>query len=554
MDPYIVIKYNNELFRTRVIRHDLNPSFNDRFILFVRRSGGLSHATGVVPGVESSTVILSILDWEQLSKNKHVGTAVLNIQPLIDAAPKPDPETWLYSPEAMRLHTFSEVDLEVGVSQSEKWEVKAKPTISIKCVLSLAVAVGLILVLTIFHRAKYDSNAAMRQRYWRSHLKDFDKEHTGQLSHSELLMALEETGLPVSTDHVDRFFAELNKNPENDELTIEEAMMCLEKEYGAVAQIKAEEEAAVAAALTEEEPEADTSISGNPAASPSDAPSAAESASSDTAAPASPTRPTPRPARSSMFGHSRESIYDLEQQLRQIFQDHPQAYYLSEEDQENGDAVVPTNALLSVLETFSEMHDVELLEPDDQKTLQSLVQGMDGQHIGPDFLITFLAKATGTAGETAITSSDADAGAGEEQTATPSASSPKSPDEVFSDQADDEDDLRGRLHDAAPSEHSRHSSRDSVVTSYKVPPETPRPPSVLDVRTRSTPLGSTAPPTSWTPRPLPAARRRKSSTGSIGSKAQSEGEVSDLQLSYTRMIFEGHTSYSCFFRRKPLRA
>jgi hypothetical protein len=135
MDPYVVIKYNDEQYRTRVIRHDPNPSFNDRFILFVRRSSGLSHATGAVPGVESSTIILSVLDWEQLSTHKHVGTAVLNIQPLIDAAPKPDPETGLYSPEAMRLHNFSEVDLEVGVSQSEKWEAKASPTISIKCVL-----------------------------------------------------------------------------------------------------------------------------------------------------------------------------------------------------------------------------------------------------------------------------------------------------------------------------------------------------------------------------------------------------------------------------------
>lgn len=142
MDPYVVIKYNDELYRTRVIRHDLNPSFNDRFILFVRRSGGLSHTTGAVPGVESSTVILSVLDWEQVSKNKHVGTAVLNLESLIDAAPKPDPETGLYSPEAMRLHNFSEVDLEVGVSQSEKWEVKATPTISIKCAVALSWCYG----------------------------------------------------------------------------------------------------------------------------------------------------------------------------------------------------------------------------------------------------------------------------------------------------------------------------------------------------------------------------------------------------------------------------
>lgn len=381
----------------------------------------------------------------------------------------------------------------------------------------------------------------MRQRYWRSNLKNFDKDHTGQLSHVELLEALEETGLPVLTEHVDRFFTELNKNTENDELTIEEAMVCLEREYGAVAQIKAEEEAAVAAVLTKEEPDVDTSVRVDAPAAlakfPPSTESAADAVTPGAAAPPSPARPTPRPPRSSMFGHSRESIYDLEQQLRQIFQDHLQAYYLSEEDKENGDAVVPATALLSVLETFSEMYDVELLEPKDQKTLQSLVEGMDGEHIGPDFLITFLAKATGTDGSAAPSSADADAG----QTVTPSASSPKSPKspEVFSDQADDEDDLRGRTQDVSP-HHSRHSSRDSVVTSYKMTPQTPRGASVFDVRERSTPL---APPSSWTPRPQPASRRRKSSTSSLGSKAQSEGEVSTAELLYMPSTVCRHPSY-----------
>lgn len=135
MDPFIVIKHNNDVYRTRVIRHDLNPTFNDRFILFVRRSGNLSHSTASLPGAESSTVLLSLLDWEQLSKNKHIGNAVLNLQTLIDAAPKPDPETGLYSVEAMRLHNFSEMQLEVGLTQKEKWEGKGPaPTVSIKSV------------------------------------------------------------------------------------------------------------------------------------------------------------------------------------------------------------------------------------------------------------------------------------------------------------------------------------------------------------------------------------------------------------------------------------
>lgn len=136
MDPFIVIKYNDELYRTKVIRHDLNPTFNDKFILYVRRSGQLSHGTGAIPGIESSTVLLSLLDWEQMSKNRQIGSAVLNLESLIDSAPKPDAETGLYSVEAMRLHNFSDVKLDLGLVQKDKWEGKPTPTISVRYVLA----------------------------------------------------------------------------------------------------------------------------------------------------------------------------------------------------------------------------------------------------------------------------------------------------------------------------------------------------------------------------------------------------------------------------------
>lgn len=377
----------------------------------------------------------------------------------------------------------------------------------------------------------------MRQRYWRSNLKDFDKDHTGQLSHAEILTALEETGLDVSPEHVDSFFAEQQKDPKSDELTIEEAMICLEREYGLAAQLKVEEEeAAVNAEVTkdDEAPEITTSPQDFPTMATDDAEVDADVAAVDAvsatiaeeASPesTSPTRPTPRPTRSSMFGHSRESIYDLEMQLRTIFQQHPKAYYQSEEDREIGEAVVPASAILDILETFSEMHEVALLGPEDQATLQNLVEGMAETQIGSDFLIGFLAKATGT-DESAMMGIEELEDDADHMVTTPAGTSPKSPGEGLSDQADDEDDTQRGRELTSPSYHSRNSSGESVATSYQMAPETPKASSIFDVRARSTPLEAMAPPSSWSARPLPASKRRKSSTSSIGSRDQSEGEV-----------------------------
>jgi phosphatidylserine decarboxylase len=141
MDPFIVIKHNDAMYRTKVIRHDLNPTFNDKFILFVRRSTAsdstsLSHYTGSLPNADSSTVLLSLLDWEQLAKNRHIGSAILDLKAVFEDAPKPDEETGLYSAEAMRLQKFSEIKLDVGLESKQKWEGNgsSSPTILVRCV------------------------------------------------------------------------------------------------------------------------------------------------------------------------------------------------------------------------------------------------------------------------------------------------------------------------------------------------------------------------------------------------------------------------------------
>ena len=85
MDPFVVVAFSKKVFRTRVIRHFLNPVVNEKLFFHVRRS-----ETGF-------QVQLTVLDWDKPSANDLVGDATVGVKELIEAAPKPDGETGLYA-------------------------------------------------------------------------------------------------------------------------------------------------------------------------------------------------------------------------------------------------------------------------------------------------------------------------------------------------------------------------------------------------------------------------------------------------------------------------
>ena len=61
MDPFVVCSFGKKVFRTRVIRHSLNPVFEEKLLFPVR-----SYET-------SFRVQLSVHDWDKLSSNDHIG-------------------------------------------------------------------------------------------------------------------------------------------------------------------------------------------------------------------------------------------------------------------------------------------------------------------------------------------------------------------------------------------------------------------------------------------------------------------------------------------------
>ncbi|PWZ02399.1 hypothetical protein BCV70DRAFT_156823 [Testicularia cyperi] len=202
MDPFTIISFGQKIFRTRVARHTLNPVWNEKLLFHVRR-----HETNF------QTKFL-IYDWDRMSSNDYVGGAQVAVADLVDAAPKPDPKTGLYSPEQAGVDNMKQFDL--PLSRIEKDEiVKFK---------------GSSKVPTITIQAKFTPYDALRQRFWRQLAQQFDTNDSGTLSRLELSSMLDSLGSTLSTKTLDSFFHDVSKNPEEDELTFDEAIIALEAE------------------------------------------------------------------------------------------------------------------------------------------------------------------------------------------------------------------------------------------------------------------------------------------------------------------------------------
>ena len=70
----------------------------------------------------------------------------------------------------------------------------------------------------------------LRQQFWAQYLKQYDTDETNTMSHVEITSMLDSLGSTLSRSTIDSFFTRYGKTPSMGELTIEEAVDCLEKE------------------------------------------------------------------------------------------------------------------------------------------------------------------------------------------------------------------------------------------------------------------------------------------------------------------------------------
>ena len=65
MDPFVIFSFDMKVFRTRVIRCSLNPVRDEKLLFHMRKYD------------RSYRVQLTVLDWDKLSSNDHVGDAAI---------------------------------------------------------------------------------------------------------------------------------------------------------------------------------------------------------------------------------------------------------------------------------------------------------------------------------------------------------------------------------------------------------------------------------------------------------------------------------------------
>src|SRR5258708_16733802 len=89
------------------------------------------------------------------------------------------------------------------------------------------------------------------------------------------------------------------------------------------------------------------------------------------------------------FGRHRQSIVDIEQELRDIFCGHPQC-----SDNSQGVASLPARCLPDIFDTYQEEYGVELLTKDELATFMQIVDGSPDLEATLDIILQLVAMCT----------------------------------------------------------------------------------------------------------------------------------------------------------------
>lgn len=273
MDPFVVASLGKKTYRTRVVRHKLNPVFNEKMIFQVLRHE------------QAYSIAFSVVDRDKLSGNDFICAASVPLQDITRTAPKADPETGLYDlpelPDSGSMPKPSKSRFKIALSRSsssQSLSKQSRPALTTKTSTGdsipqhVAVSGNLAAEpipptnavdqgegseergdpdLHTFHiplklknmekweekhkpelhlKAKYVPYPALRQQFWRSMLKQYDVDDSGSISKIELTTMLDTLGSTLKDSTIDKFFKRFPHmlNSEEGVLTYDEAVICLE--------------------------------------------------------------------------------------------------------------------------------------------------------------------------------------------------------------------------------------------------------------------------------------------------------------------------------------
>ena len=292
MDPFVVASLGRKVLRTKVINHNLNPIFNEKMVFQVmRHETSYSFSFTVIDRdrmsgndfVASTTFPIQKMIQAAPEQNPETGLYNLHLQPEYPApsngnksrfrlplsrtssaqslnkltrpglknndsqtsfqsdlqndglAPPPPtsvpPETnnvrqVTSSPEKPSNGAYEDPDMQsytipLELKNKDRWEAKHSPELYIQ--------------------AKYLPYTALRQQFWRAMLQQFDADESGRVSRSELTTMLDTLGSTLHTSTIDSFFdrfANDKDSSESHDLTLDQAVICLEDQLELLSQKK----------------------------------------------------------------------------------------------------------------------------------------------------------------------------------------------------------------------------------------------------------------------------------------------------------------------------
>ncbi|KAI0908144.1 phosphatidylserine decarboxylase-domain-containing protein [Ustulina deusta] len=286
MDPFVVASLGKKTYRTRVIRHNLNPVFNEKMLFQVQ-----NHE-------QAYSFAFTVIDRDKISGNDFIASTSFAVPDIIERSPKADPETGLYDLQVPAEYVPAQKSrlARLGLSRSTSSQslARGRPVISKNPSAASALSqadssneskpastsvpnsslpppdqlsnlninnesdvneieggdfntftIPLKMknlekweakhnpVLTI--RAKYMPYPALRQQFWRAMLKQYDTDESGEISKVELTTMLDTLGSTLRESTIDSFFQRFPHKALNGEaeLTMDEAVICLEDQLQA---------------------------------------------------------------------------------------------------------------------------------------------------------------------------------------------------------------------------------------------------------------------------------------------------------------------------------
>lgn len=285
MDPFVVTSLGKKTYRTRVIRHDLNPVFDEKLVFQVLR-----HETNY-------SMNFTVMDRDKFSGNDYIGMVNFPLEKAVSVAPVADPATGLYTlPEPQEASPvvqeskrsrfrlpISRSSSAQSLSRLAKPGLKREPSTSSLTASHTAsngslappptsapqppaadnngTAAGIPSVNvdpaavddqdlktynlplelknkerweakhnpTLQIRAKYVPYKALRQQFWRAMLKQYDADDSGLIDKVELTTMLDNLGSTLHESTIDGFFTRFAAENGNEEtLTFDQVVMCLE--------------------------------------------------------------------------------------------------------------------------------------------------------------------------------------------------------------------------------------------------------------------------------------------------------------------------------------